>query len=418
MIPRPRAVVAGLICLDIIPRLEGLTPEQFQANFRPGRMLIVGDALLSTGGSVSNTGLALHILGIPTRLIGKVGADRFGQTIRQIVAGYAPELADGMVVDPAASTSYTVVINPPGRDRMFLHNPGANNTFCARDVDYALLAEADLFHFGYPPVMERMFQNEGVELAELFRRAKETGVITSLDTTFPDPTSPGGKADWRLIFKRTLPFVDVFLPSIEEVLFMIYRPLYEQLTAQVSDGNILPLVTAELLSRVSQELMEMGARIVVLKLGDRGLYLRTVGKEALNQAGLASRMAMGGGSHREDEAIEARRSWANQELWAPCFQVQVVGTTGSGDATIAGFLSGLLRGLPPHAAMTAAVAVGACNVEAADALSGLRSWEATRHRIEAGWERHVLALDSPGGKNPLGWHWDAARQVWVGPAGD
>ena len=62
-------------------------------------------------------------------------------------------------------------------------------------------------------------------------------------------------------------------------------------------------------------------------------------------------------------------AWANRELWAPCFQVDVVGTAGSGDATIAGFLSALLRDMTPEQAVNAAVAVGACNVEAADTLA-------------------------------------------------
>ena len=71
------------------------------------------------------------------------------------------------------------------------------------------------------------------------------------------------------------------------------------------------------------------------------------------------------------------QAWAGQELWAPCFQVQVAGTTGAGDATLAGFLSALLRDLPPRQAVIAAVAVGACNVEAVDTISGIRPWEET-----------------------------------------
>ena len=70
-------------------------------------------------------------------------------------------------------------------------------------------------------------------------------------------------------------------------------------------------------------------------------------------------------------------AWADRELWAPCFQADVVGTAGSGDATIAGFLSALLRDMPPEDAVNAAVAVGACNVEAADTLSGVRPWNET-----------------------------------------
>jgi sugar/nucleoside kinase (ribokinase family) len=98
--------------------------------------------------------------------------------------------------------------------------------------------------------------------------------------------------------------------------------------------------------------------------------------------------------------------WANQEIWAPCFAVSVVGTTGSGDATIAGFLSALLRGFSPDQAVTAAVAVGACNVEAADALSGIRTWEETMERIQSGWQRRTLHLSDPGWlADPVNGNW-------------
>ena len=125
------AIVAGHLCLDIIPHIAGITPEAFRASFLPGHLIDVGPAALSTGGPVSNTGLALHKLGVPTQLMGKIGDDLFGQAVRQLVTGYDPRLADGMVVDPQANTSYTVVINPPGVDRIFLHCPGANDTFSA-----------------------------------------------------------------------------------------------------------------------------------------------------------------------------------------------------------------------------------------------------------------------------------------------
>jgi len=176
---RLSAIVAGHLCLDIIPRIAGITPEAFRASFVPGHLIDVGPVALSTGGPVSNTGLALHRLGIPTQLMGKIGDDLFGQAVRELVAGHDPRLADDMVVDPQINTSYTVVINPPGVDRIFLHCPGANDTFSADDIHYELLRNARLFHFGYPPLMRLMFENHGAQLAELYRRARETGVTTS-----------------------------------------------------------------------------------------------------------------------------------------------------------------------------------------------------------------------------------------------
>ena len=35
-----------------------------------------------------------------------------------------------------------------------------------------------------------------------------------------DEASPAGSADWEKILRRVLPLVDVFLPSVEELLFM------------------------------------------------------------------------------------------------------------------------------------------------------------------------------------------------------
>jgi hypothetical protein len=56
--------------------------------------------------------------------------------------------------------------------------------------------------------------------------------------------------------------------------------------------------------------------------------------------------------------------------------------------------------------VTAAVAVGACNVEAADALTGLCTWDATLNRIHASWGRLPLHLDDPA------WSWDQSDQLW------
>ncbi|MBN1122768.1 MAG: carbohydrate kinase family protein [Anaerolineae bacterium] len=385
-------VVAGHICLDVIPDLDALPKGQFHDLFKPGHLIVVGEAVFATGGPVSNTGLALHRLGVPTQLIAKIGDDPFGEIVTGLVGSIDRSLVGGLVVDPGVPTSYTVIISAPDVDRIFLHNPGANDAFSADDVDYSLLDAADLFHFGYPPIMAGMVKNEGDELAAIFRQAKQTDVTTSLDMAFPDPTSPGGRADWQAILDKTLPHVDIFTPSVEEILFLLHRDRYNRLIDE--HGSILAALSTELLNEISGNLLAMGTKIVLLKLGDRGAYLRT---------GDASTLIDMGRGTPDDLA-----QWADRELWAPCFQVDVVGTTGSGDATIAGFLSAFLRGYDPAEALTMAVAVGACNVEAADAISGLRSWEETRSRIEQGWLRCSFELDAEG------WSFDARAGLWIG----
>jgi sugar/nucleoside kinase (ribokinase family) len=230
--------------------------------------------------------------------------------------------------------------------------------------------------------MRKIYSQGGAELVEIFRRAKETGVTTSLDMTFPDPNSEGGRADWPAILSKTLPYVDIFLPSFEELLFCLRRKVYDDLARTAPDGHILAGATPELVSGLGRQLLEMGVKIAVIKLGDLGLYVRTAGLNALKNMGRAA---------PADPA-----AWSTLQLRASCFMADVVGTTGSGDATIAGFLSALLRGLSPREAINAAVAVGACNVEAADALGGLRTWENTIARIAGGWEHHPLDLSVEG----------------------
>lgn len=381
-------IVAGHICLDVIPTL--LTKENFESTFRPGRLLEAGPVVISTGGAVSNTGLALHKLGIDTQLMGKIGQDMFGEATLNVVKNFGGErLANGMRVVPGEPSSYTVILNPPNIDRIFLHCPGPNDTFGADDINYDLLPQVALFHFGYPPLMKRMYQNDGAELIEIYRRAKATGVTTSLDMAMPDPGGPSGQANWPLILKTVLPYVDLFLPSVEEILLMLYPTTFKAVTT----GAVK--ISPELTSQIAADLLAMGAKIVMLKAGHLGLYLRTGDETTLADLG-----------HAQPSHV-AR--WANREFWTPVFQTTPVGTTGAGDSTVAGFLAALLRDLTPTEAVTMAAAVGACNVEAADALGGLRSWGETTARVLAGWPRQELEFTTPG------WRFDATRQLWLGP---
>ena len=73
--PTVEVVVAGHVSLDVFPALRG------SVTLEPGRLVEVGPAAFSTGGAVANTGLALHRLGVPVRLVGRVGADLFGRAV-------------------------------------------------------------------------------------------------------------------------------------------------------------------------------------------------------------------------------------------------------------------------------------------------------------------------------------------------
>ncbi|GAC1333397.1 MAG: carbohydrate kinase family protein [Chloroflexota bacterium] len=382
-----RVIVAGHLCLDLFPGIPG---GHGRVQFNPGALLEIGDMSIVTGGSVSNTGTALHRLGIPVRLIGKIADDPFGAMMHDIIAGVDARLAADLVVTPGAGTSYSIIFSPPHEDRMVLHFAGANDTFTAEDVEVDRLRGADIFHFGYPPLMRSMYANAGEQLLQIMTLAKDAGLVTALDMAYPDPASPAGQVDWNEILRRVLPVVDVFMPSLPEVLLMLEPDAAHD--ALVGGVEALLQTPADRIVHLGMRLLEMGSAIAAIKVGERGLCLCTAPHARLNA--VAERLSLD--PHR----------WSDRQLWSSVYQTEAVGTTGAGDATNAGLVLGLLRGMSPHDALSAACAVGASSVEEEDATSGIRTWDETHARMLGGWRRH----DRPPGP---GWTACDVHGIWM-----
>ncbi len=373
---QPIIAVCGHIAVDIIPAFPSAGKVSIGTLLSPGNLVEVGSAAIATGGAVSNTGVALHRLGAQVALIGKVGDDVFGEMTVRTLDRIDPALASRLIRARGEASSYTLVISPPETDRIFLHCPGVNDTFSDEDVPYGDLRDFGHFHFGYPPLMKRMIEEGGVRLERMLSRIKGMGISTSLDMALPGAGTGAYELDWPRILEKALPHVDLFMPSLEEALLMADKPVYEDLLRSFGKEELCGKAPVETIRSLAERLLGYGCGMVVLKLGSSGLYVRS----------------------------------AERELWAPCFRAEVVGTTGAGDSTIAGFLYGTRNGLPLERTMTAAVAVGAFSVEAADATEGIAAWDDIWSRVESGWER----LSVP--QNLEDWEWNEEDRIWHGPA--
>ena len=170
---KKKVIVAGHICLDITPVFPDGKVKSVEQVLSPGKLIQMGNADVHTGGAVANTGLAMKLLGADVSLMGKVGEDAFGDMILNILDGY--DAKEGMIRDKESTTSYSVVLAIPGIDRIFLHHPGANHTFAVSDIDFDKVKEAALFHFGYPTLMESMYNNDGAELVHLMKSVQRQG---------------------------------------------------------------------------------------------------------------------------------------------------------------------------------------------------------------------------------------------------
>jgi sugar/nucleoside kinase (ribokinase family) len=372
-----RVIVAGHICLDITPDLGTVPLEEFQSLIQPGKMIQSGKFLLDGGGAVSHTGLSLHRLGAPTTLIGKIGDDLFGKKLQQILQVEDPSLGEDLVVDPSTPTSVSLILNPPGFDHSALHFHGANDGFYASDLPRALLEKADLFHFGYPPLMRSVYRGDGAELISILRRARRAGLTTSLAFSPPDPSSPAGKVDWVEVLANVLPHTDLFLPSIEDLLFLL-KPDHAKVLCQSTPKSFAEHISPSLIRELAQIVLDHGVKAVMIKLGARGIYLRTAKPGAWSKAGR-------GLSDIPDD-------WHDREIWAPAFKVDLNNQTTAEDPAIGGFLASILCGAKPETAIIMAAAAVACSLESLQGIRALPKWDALLARVQNGWHVHPLEL--------------------------
>ena len=371
---KKKVIVAGHSCLDLTPIFPPGTKEVANPGelLAPGKLVQMEGVAINGGGAVSNTGIAMKLLGADVSLLTKTGTDTFGKVLKDIYAGFG--VADSVISVEGGRTSYTTVFAMPGIDRILLHDPGCNNTFSLEDVKRADLTGVSLFHFGYPPIMERMYLNDGAELVEMLKYVKSQGVAVSMDMAMVDPASKAGQADWLKILTEALPYVDFFVPSVEEICFMLDRPRYEEWSKRAAGGELVNILRKEDIAPLAEKCMELGTRVLLLKCGAPGLYYKTGSAVMMEKL-------------HELTGINAS-DWTDREGFENSYLPEkVLSGTGAGDTTIAAFLTAMLEGYSFERCIQLAAAEGASCVEAYGALEGIRSLEELERRIDNGWTK-------------------------------
>ena len=211
-----------------------------------------------------------------------------------------------------ARTSTSVVAIRPDSERTFLLYRGACHTMPQEDVTDAMLARHDIFYLGSAFDLPGMDKCNGI--ATLLERARRQGLFTVLDLT-TDLTP--AHLD---ILKPALPWVSLFMPSRGEAL---------GLTGKTNPADA---------ARVFQS---MGCGSVVVKLGAKGCLVLT------------------------DENCTTH----------PAYPARVVDTTGAGDAFVAAFIAGLVKGLPMETCARLGNAAGSVCVTVIGANGALQNFE-------------------------------------------
>lgn len=374
-----KVVVAGHICLDITPVFSSDKVMKLDEVLVPGKLVKMDAADIHLGGAVANTGLGMKVLGADVKLMGKIGRDSFGKIILNDLEEYG--VSDGMIISDESSTSYSVVLAPPGIDRIFLHSSGANDTFAYEDLDLKIIEESALFHFGYPPLMKKIYENDGKELVNIMKGIKELGTATSLDMAAVDASSEAGQADWESIIKKVLPYVDFFMPSIEELGFMLDRPKYMEWLKRAEGKDITSILSVSRdIKPLADKLIDLGAKVVLIKCGAPGMYYKTANETVLS--GIGANLGI------------SFSEWADKEGFEESYEpTRVLSGTGAGDTSIAAFLLAMMNGYPVEKCLQLASGTGASCVASYDALSGLLSFDELQNKIDQGWNKQSLRIE-------------------------
>jgi len=302
----------GILCADVLVKPVDELPEK-------GKLKLVEHLELAIGGCAANAAVDLARLGISTSLIGKIGSDGFGRYLASRLDDEGVDI-QFLSVDPEIPTSASIVTIDGCGERSVLHCSGTNAVFRFEDINLKEVFNAKILFIAGTFLM-RQFDGNGAE--QLLKEAQKAGVVCCCDTAW-DSTG-----QWMSIIENMLPHIDWFIPSYDEA---------TQLSGETRPESI------------SAFFREKGVRNVVIKLGEKGCYVR-VGNE-------------------DGFYVNAHTN------------VPVVDTSGAGDSFCAGFIAGLLLGFEPKKCARLANAAGALCVMQMGTTSGIKNMQETVQFME------------------------------------
>jgi ribokinase len=280
-------LVVGSINMDLVVRAQ--------------RFPVAGETLrgegfkVVPGGKGSNQAVAASRLGGSVKMVGRVGADTFGPTLRKTLEDAGVDATE-VKADPNAATGVAFII---------LDASGQNSIIIAQGANLSVKPEnlrtlEPLFEKSDVLLLQLEIPMESVE--EAVKIAKEKGARVVLDAGPPTPLTD-----------KLIKQIDVLSPNETEASALLGR-------------EVAP--TAKDAEAAARELLAKGAGSVVFKLGERGCLVVS-----------------------KDEVIHL-----------PSYIVDVVDTTGAGDAFTAALAVALGEGKSLKEASLFASAAGALAV--------------------------------------------------------
>ncbi len=240
----------------------------------------VENILFRPGGSAANCAAVAAQLGVKTSFIGFIGKDYYGKTIKRDLRNHGVCTKNLFSVE--GDTGVTIAIREPLGERTFYSYRGVNSKGELSKIANSKFLNSKFLHMsGYS------FQNQNSlnNALYLIEKAKQSKTLLSLDPSY------WYSREFHQENPSLISEMDIVFPNREE--------------ARLLTGYSDP-------SKASNKLLEMGPRIVIIKLGAEGSYVA---------------------SSNESHYLPAAKD------------TKVIDSTGAGDAFCGGFLFGQVIGL-------------------------------------------------------------------------
>jgi sugar/nucleoside kinase (ribokinase family) len=295
--------VIGLFILDVLGRPVVSIPER-------GDVAFIEEIRLTVAGTAGGTVIDTAKLGLKSLAVGAVGDDEKADFVLATMQKFGIDIS-AMQRLKGVPTSATILNIRPNGERPALHVRGASDHFDVTPELYDQIFDAPIVHLGGTGLLRKL---DGERSRILLAEAKKRDRIVTFDLI-------AATRQTIAIVEPLLPFIDYFMPSIEE--------------ARDSAAFFL----------------DRGTKCCVFTLGGDGAYF----------------------ADREGVRLQV-----------PAYKIKVVDTTGCGDAFDAGFIAALHHRMDPERAVLFAQAAAALVATGLGSDAGIVSFEDTRRKMQQG----------------------------------
>ena len=303
------ATIVGLYILDVLGRPVTKIPDG-------GNVEFIEELRLTVAGTAGGTVVDCAKLGLKTLAVGAVGDDEKADFVIATLQKFGVDTS-GFERVKNVPTSATILNVRPNGDRPALHLRGASDHFLPPKKGKIDIFDCKVFHLGGTGLLEKL---DGQASVDVLKEAKERGCITTWDLI-------AATEDTLTIVEPLLPYIDYFMPSIEE--------------ASVMSGKNDPEEAAKFY-------IDRGVQNCVLTMGEKGSLFMSKDKKIIT----------------------------------PAFDIQVIDTTGCGDAFDAGMITALAKDMDLETSLKFSTATSGLVATGLGSDAGIISYEDTIAKME------------------------------------